>query len=91
MVSVEWVKSRIHEEWVEALPDRYDPAKAAKDVDREGVIRNYESSYDMHHKIVEARPQEIKALIKRQEKAEQGLIVWDEKEGRLRELDEEPS
>ena len=86
-MGVEWVKWKIAEEWAESLPDRYDPAKTAKDTDPDGVIRNYENSYDMHHKIVEATPQELKVLMKRQEKAEQGLIVWDEKEQRLRELD----
>ena len=88
MPSVEWVKWKIAEEWAENLPDRYDPAKAAEDVDPDGVIHNYENSYDMHHKIGEATPQEIKALLERQEKAEQGLIVWDEEKQELRELDD---
>ena len=91
MASVDWVKRKIHEEWADSLPDRYDPAKAAEDVDPDGVIRNYENSYDMHHKIVEATPQEIKALIERQKKAEQGLIVWDETTQRTRDLDDKES
>ena len=88
MASVDWVKWKIHEEWAESLPHRYDPDKAAKDVDAGGVIRNYENSYDMHHAIAEATPQEIKVLIERQKKAEQGLIVWDEEIQKLRDLNE---
>ena len=85
-MGVQWVKWKIAEEWAESLPARYDPAKAAEDVDPDGVIRNYENSYDMHHKIVEATPQEIKRLLERQKKAEQGLIVWDEENQELREV-----
>lgn len=81
------MKWKIAEEWEASLPDRYDAAKAAKDVDRDGVIRDYENSYDMHHRIVEATPQEIKALLERQERADQGLIVWDEQLGRLRDVE----
>ena len=87
MTSVEWVKWKIAEEWAESLPDRYDAAEAAKDVDADGVIRNYENSYDMHHKVVEATPQEIKKLLERQKKAEQGLIIWEEDGQCLRNLE----
>ena len=87
MPSVEWVKWKIHEEWAESLPDRYDPAKAAKDADPDGVIRDYENSYDMHHKVVEATRQEVMELMRRQDKAEQGLIVWDEETQKLRDVD----
>ena len=78
---------KIYEEWEAALPDRYDPVKAAAEADEDGVIRNYENSYDMHHKTVEATPQELKALLERQKKAEAGLIVWDEETQKLREFD----
>ena len=86
MALVDWVKRKIHEEWAESLPNRYDPAKAAAEADADGVIRNYENSYDMHHKVVEATREEVMELMARQEKAEQGLIVWDENLERLRDL-----
>lgn len=86
MASVEWVKWKIAEEWAASLPDRYDPAKAAKDVYADGIVQNYENSYDMHHKIAEATPQEVKALLERQEKAELGTIIWDEERQQLYEV-----
>ena len=89
MASVEWVKWKIHEEWEASLPDRYDPEKAAAEADADGVIRNYENSYDMHHKVVEATRQEVMELMRRQDKAEQGLIVWDEKKQELREISDD--
>lgn len=86
VVGVEWVKWKIAEEWAESLPDRRDSAKAAKDVDTVGIIRDYENSYDMHHRVAEATPQEIKVLLERQKRADQGLIVWDEAAQKLLEV-----
>lgn len=78
---------KIYEEWEDSLPDRFDPAKAAAEADADGVIRNYENSYDIHHKVVEATREEVMALRERQRKAEAGLIVWDEAKQELRELE----
>ena len=86
-MGIGWTKWKIHEEWQASLPDRYDPAKAAAEADADGVTRDYENSYDMHHKVVEATREEVMELIARQEKAQQGLIVWDEQLGRLRDVE----
>ena len=88
MASSGWVKWKIHEEWESSLPDRYDPPKAAAGADADGVIRNYENSYDMHHKVVEATREEVMILMERQRKAEQGLIVWDDEKQEVREFNE---
>lgn len=64
-------KWKILMQWESELPDRYDPAMAAQDkVDERGWIIDYENSYDMHHKVVEATAEEIKDLFARYERAE---------------------
>lgn len=87
MTSLSWIKWKIHEQWEELLPDRFDPEMAKRDVDPDGVIRNYENSYSMHHKGFEATPEEVKELLERYKKAEAGLIWWDEEKQELREAD----
>ena len=88
MTSLSWIKWKIHQEWEESLPDRFDPERAAQDADEDGMIRNYENSYSMHHKGVEATPEEFKELLDRYRRAEEGLIKWDEEKKELYEVDE---
>lgn len=87
MTSLGWIKSKIHQEWEVSLRDRFDEERAEKEVDEDGRIRDYDNSYAMHHKTVEASPEEIKELLTRYKKAEAGLIIWEEDEKRLVELD----
>lgn len=88
MASLGWIKRKIHQEWEESLPDRFDPERGAQDADPNGMIRNYENSYSMHHKTVEATPEEVKELLDRYRRAEDGLIRWDEDKQELYEIDE---
>lgn len=61
-------KWEIYKQWEAEIPDRYDPAMAAQDkVDERGWIIDYENSYDMHHKVLEATAEEIKDLFARYE------------------------
>lgn len=82
-----WIKHKIHQQWEESLPDRYDPARARKDVNADGVIENYENSYEMAGKSAEATASEVKELMTRYKKAEAGLIRWDEQRQELYEID----
>lgn len=52
------------------------------------MIRNYENSYSMHHKVVEETPEAFIELLDRYRRAEEGLIVWDEERQELYEVDE---
>jgi hypothetical protein len=88
MTSVGWVKSKIHEEWEASLPDRFDVERAQEDAGPDGMIRDYENSYSMHHSTVEASPAEVKELLERYKKADAGLIRWDQEKQRLQEVDE---
>ena len=88
MTSLSWIKWKIHEQWEESLPERFDPELAARDADPDGIIRNYENSYSMHHKGFEATPEEVKELIERYRRAEEGLIRWDEERQELYEVNE---
>lgn len=87
VTSLSWVKWKIHEEWEASLPDRFNAARSAEEVSSDGTIHDYENSYSMHHKTVEATPAEVKELMERYKKAEQGLIVWDQETNSLVELD----
>ncbi|MBA3629477.1 MAG: hypothetical protein H0W55_07350 [Actinobacteria bacterium] len=89
MTSSGWIKSKIHEEWEASLPDRFDAERAKQDADSDGIIRDYENSYDMHHKTVEASAEEVQELLARYKKADAGLIRWDEENQRLYEVAEE--
>jgi hypothetical protein len=51
-------------------------------------IRDYENSYSMHHKTVEATTEEVKQLMDRYKRAQAGLIPSDEEHQELNELDE---
>ena len=73
MTSLGWIKSKIHTEWEKSLAERFDAARAEQEADSDGMIRNYENSYAMHHKTVEASPEEVKDLLARYKKAEAGL------------------
>ena len=89
MTSLSWIKWKIHQEWEQSLPDRFDAEPAAQDADEDGMIRNYENSYAMHHKTVEASAEEVKELLARYKKAEAGLIRWDEEKQCLYEVTED--
>ncbi len=89
MGSIDWIKSKIHEEWKRSLPNRFDSERAKQDSDAEGVTRDYENSYSMHHKTVEASLDEIKTLMERYKRAEQGLIQWDDATQSLYEVGDE--
>jgi uridine kinase len=65
------------------MPDRFDAERAEREAGPDGVIRDYENSYSMHHKMVEATRAEIDVLTERFKKAEAGLIHWNEEEGKL--------
>lgn len=90
MRSISWLKEKIYQEWERNLPDRFDPSRAAEDkVDENGRITNYENSYAMHHQIVEATAEETGQLFDRYERAEQGLIAWDEERQELYEISDQ--
>ncbi len=88
MASLSWTQYKISVQWQDALPDRFDPERAKKDVDDDGMIRDYENSYSMHHKTVEATAAEVKDLMDRFQRAEQGLIIWDEELQTLVEIEQ---
>lgn len=72
MTSLGWIKSKIHQEWEKSLAHRFDPERAEQEVDAVGVIRDYDNSYAMHHKTVEATPEEMKELLARYKKGRTG-------------------
>lgn len=88
MTSLSWIKGKIHQEWERSLADRFDPERVKQEADENGVVRDYENSYSMHHKTVEATPEEVKELLARYKKAEAGLIIWDEDKKMLVEFEQ---
>lgn len=88
MASLGWIKYQISREWEESLPDRFDPQRAAQEADEDGMIGNFENSYSMHHKVVEATREEVLELMARYDRAEAGLIRWDEERQELYQVDE---
>lgn len=78
---------KISGEWEASLPDRHDPEKAARDqVDERGYITDYENSYAMNHRSVEATAEEVGHLMDLFAKADQGLIVWNEERQELEDI-----
>jgi hypothetical protein len=88
MTSLFWIKLTIYEEWADSMPNRFDAERAEREAGPDGVIRDYENSYSMHHKMVEATQAEINVLTERFKKAEAGRIRWDEERQELYEIDE---